>query len=131
MKYSGYDAVLKVDGTTVAQVRDISGPGISTETTETTDRDGDGWKEFIGGLKDGGEVTFDILYDPSAATHDGTTGIVALANSREEKTWTVEWPGSVTWSLPGIVTKFEPKAPLADAMTADVTVKVSGKPTLA
>lgn len=135
-KYSGYDVDLGVDDGAggfmgIAHLRDIAGPGIGNETTETTCRDSGGWKEYVGGLKDGGEVTFDVVYDPTGATHDGSTGLVALADSGEVKGWQVLWPGGVAWTFDGIVTKLEPKAPMADALTADVTIKISGQPTLA
>ena len=135
-KYSGYDAQLGVDDgaggyTTVAQVRDISGPGLGTDTIETSDRDGSGWKEFLGGLADGGEVTFDVLYDPTGATHNATTGLVGMLASKAVKSWQLALPGSVNWTFDGLVTGFDPKAPLNDALTADVTIKVSGQPTLA
>src|ERR1700754_2400702 len=56
---------------TIANVTNISGPDRKRETIDVTAHDSpDGWMEFIGGLKDGGEVQLDINYDPGETTHD-------------------------------------------------------------
>jgi predicted secreted protein len=57
--------------TTIANVTNIGGPARSRETIDvTTHGSPDAWMEFIGGLKNGGEVSLDINYDPAEATHD-------------------------------------------------------------
>src|SRR5687768_227094 len=67
-------AIGTAPGTTyevIANVTNISGPSRSRETIDVTAHDSpDQYMEFIGGLKDGGEVSLDINYDPSETTHD-------------------------------------------------------------
>jgi predicted secreted protein len=140
-KYFGGDVLLKLalDGstnlTTIAQVRDISGPGISRDAPESTARDSTNkWREFIKGFKDGGEVTFDIVFDPDLGTHDDATGILADLNDDDTiASWQLTWPDDTptTWTFNGIVTGFEPTAPYKDTLTASVTIKVSGEPVIA
>lgn len=136
-RYAGFGVSLAVDDglgggfVDVAQVRDLAGPGLANDTIEVTDRDGGGWKEFLGGLKDGGEITLDVTYDPAGSTHNATSGLVHLYGGALVVSWRITWPDSTVWTLNGLVTNFEPKAPLADALVADVTIKVSGQPTLA
>jgi len=120
--------------TPIAAVRDVGGPNIQTDAVDFTSRDTSWWKEFIAGLIDGGEVEFDVLYDPDAATH-GTTGIglMALALARTTKNWRITLSDATptTWTFSGFIKNFKPKAPMKDAFTAAITVKVSGAITVA
>lgn len=133
-KYSGYDAVLAVDiaatMTDIVAVRDISGPSMAADTIEVTARDdGHEHKEFIAGLRDGGEVTFDCVYDPEEVTHSATEagGMVTLLAAGTSSSYELTFSdGTSKATFEGIVTGFEPKTPLNDAQTADVTIKVSG-----
>lgn len=114
--------------TALANVTNISGPGLSRETIDVTAHDSpDQWMEFIGGLKDGGEVSVDINYDP--ADHDT---LVADMDDTEPRNYKVVFPdaGSSTWSFAGIMTGFEPEAPYDDKLAASLTFKVTGKPVL-
>ena len=44
----------------ISNVNNISGPSMSSEPIEITDHDSeDGFKRFVGGLKDGGEVSIE------------------------------------------------------------------------
>ncbi len=120
--------------TTVAEVLDADGPGLSADSVEATHQESPNyWREFIPGLKDGGEISFDVNHDPDNATHDATTGIVADFNNRTVRNWRVAFPSpsSKTWTFPAFVTGFEPSNPVADRSTASVTLKVTGEPTLA
>lgn len=138
-KFSGYDVLLKVKQgasyVAVAQVRDLTGPGLKQDTNEVTHRDGNKWREFVGGLKDGGEVSFDVVYDPDLTTHaagaapglaymlmNGTVGDFQLAFPD---------PSPTTCTFNALVTSFQPNAPMGDALTADVTLKITGSVTWA
>lgn len=115
--------------TTIAAVRDIAGPDIQADQVDFTSRDSNWWKEFVAGLVDGGECTFDILYDPDTATHGVSgVGIVALALARTTKNWklTLSDGTPTVWSFAGFIKAFKQKAPYKDALAATVTIKVSG-----
>ena len=55
--------------TTIAEVRDISGPSFAVSTEDVTNHDSSRWREHIATIKEGGEITFDINYY-SATTQD-------------------------------------------------------------
>ena len=120
--------------TTVAEVLDITGPGIEREEIDTTSHDvSDGFRTFIAGLADGGEVSFDIQYTPGHATHAETArGIVSLALSGTVANWRVVLPvtPSKRWNFTGFVSGFEPGYPVGDKMSGSVTIKVTARPTL-
>lgn len=117
---------------TIANVTGIKGPDRKRETIDVTAHDSPGgWMEFLGGLKDGGEIQLDLNYDPAEVTHDIDTDfddtaprnyrIVILPGTDEE------W----TWSISGVMTDLGDEFPYDDKMTRSMTVKVTGKPTLA
>ena len=119
--------------TTIAEVTKISGPKLGLETIEVTNHSStDGWKEFIGGLLEAGEVTFDINYIPTHATHNASTGLIAAIKNRTKGNYQLVFPdvGATTWPFTALVTGFEPDEPVDDALSASVTLKITGKPTL-
>lgn len=120
--------------TTIAEVTEISGPSLALDVIDVTSHDSTGgWREKIGGLLDGGEVTFTINYLPSNATHNATTGLLRDLKNRTKRNFKLVFPdaGSSTWSFTALVTSFEPSEPIDDRLTADVTLSITGQPTLA
>lgn len=113
--------------TPIANVTDITPPALERETLDVTAHDSpDAWREFIGGLKDGGEVSVDVNYDPRE--HDGIIDDFADANPRNYK---IVWPGTLgEWAFTALLTGFEPEAPHDDKLAASLTFKVSGKPAI-
>lgn len=113
--------------TAIANVTDITPPGIERETLDVTAHDSpDAWREFIGGLKDGGEVEIEVNYDPRE--HDTLIDDFADPDPRNYK---IVWPGTLgEWAFGAILTNFEPEAPHDDKLAASLTFKVSGKPTI-
>lgn len=131
-EYSGFAGKLQVQEGTfqeIAQVRDINGPAVSVDAIDAS-HSGSGWKKYLPGLIDGGEVTFDIAYDPDLATHSATAapGLPYYQIQRSVKTYKVLFPDTTpaSASFSAFVTKFTPKAPYAGLLTADVTLKLTG-----
>jgi predicted secreted protein len=121
--------------TEIAQVRAITPPSISRSEIDVTTHDSpNGWMEYIKGLKDGGEISFEIIFDPSLGTHDAITGLLSDFNDDTSiANWRIIFPdtANTTWTTLGFLTGFEADAPTDDALTASITIKVTGQPTLA
>lgn len=114
--------------TAIANVTSIKGPELSRETIDVTAHNSDdAWMEFVGGLKDGGEVSCDINYDP--ALHDVLAGDFDDVDPRNYKLAFPVTP-AVVWSFTAILTEFSSEAPYDDKLAASLTFKVSGKPTI-
>lgn len=114
--------------TAIANVTSIKGPEIKRDTIDVTAHDStDAWQEFIGGLKDAGEVSLDVNYDP--AKHDT---LVADFDDESPRNYKLVFPVSpaVEWSVQAILTEFSSEAPYDDKLAASLTFKVSGKPTI-
>jgi predicted secreted protein len=113
--------------TAIANVTNITPPGIERETYDVTAHDSpDGWREFVGGLKDGGEVEIELNYDPRE--HDT---LVADFEDDQPRSYRIVFPGTLgQWGIKAIMSGFESEAPHDDKLSATVTFKVSGKPTI-
>ena len=134
-KYAAYGSLLKRGATTVVAVTNISGPGLSLDTEDVTSHDSTGaWEEVVATILRSGEFTADIVYDPAAATHKNAAGgLVADLVARTAQTYTITFSdtAATVWSFSAFVTGFEPSAPVDGALTASVTFKPTGQPTLA
>lgn len=113
--------------TAIANVTSVKGPELERDTYDVTAHDStDGWKEFIGGLKDAGEVTLNINYDPRV--HDD---LVADFDDDVARDYKLVFPGALgEWDLKGFLTGFSQEAPVDDKLSAELKIKVTGKPTI-
>lgn len=134
-KFDAYGTVFQIDNAgyvTVAQVRSVSGPSMSLDTVDVTTHDSSaGWREFVATLIDAGEISLELVWDPDLATHiQLRTDLTARTDSRLFK---VIFPDatSTEWIIPGIVTSYEPNAPVDGELSATITIKADGAPTLA
>jgi len=119
--------------TDIAQVVNLGGPSLKLDPLDVTNHGStSGWREFIGGLLDAGEVTLELNYDPAEGTHDATTGLIADMTARTVRNFQLVFPdsGSTLWSFAALVTGFEIGAPVDGKLTASATLKLSGQPTL-
>lgn len=120
--------------TTIAEVQDISGPSFSLDTAEVTSHGSTGgWKEYIGTLLDGGEVSFDINFLPTETTHGYASGLLKDMVNKTVRNFQIVFPdaASTTWTFAALITGFETSEPVGDQLSASVTLKITGQPTLA
>lgn len=136
-KYQGFLVTLDWDAaggtayTTIGQVMDIAGPEMSRDEVNVTTRDStEYWMEFIKGMKNGGNITFDLVLDLALATH-GTAATGLLSDLQGETVipaWRMNFPNSKLATFVGFITGYPPAAPMKDALTTGITVKITGKP---
>lgn len=136
-EYAGYKVKLAKETATpgtyanIAQVLDISGPGVQADQIQVSHRDST-WRKYLPGLVDGGEVSFDIAFDPNDASHDPTvtTSMYADCINQKAGNYKLTFPGAgtatTTCILNAFVTKFETSEPVEDALTASITLKING-----
>lgn len=117
---------LAIGSTIVGGLTSISGVELSAETIDVTTLDStDGYREFIGGFIDGGEVSADG-YLSDLGTAEAT--LVTKVGGDEEEC-VITFSNGATWAFDGVVTGFSTSADLEDAIGFSITIKVSGKPT--
>lgn len=123
--------VLQIGASAIAELTSIGGLELSAETIDVTNlSSGGGYREFIGGFKDAGEVSVSGFFNPS-----DTNGQMALYNAFESgstDTYSIIFPAALgaTWSFSGVVTAFSTGAELEEAVSFEATIKVSGAPSL-
>ena len=114
--------------TTVAEVTSITPPGMTRDAIDATHSESpDGWREFIGGLKDGGEVEIAMNYVPGSATTILMMQEIAAAVGNKQ----IVFPAGEIFSFAALCTNISPETPVDGKMEASVTYKVTGRPTLA
>jgi len=142
MKYSAFGTTLEMGQgdeapetfDEIANVRNISGPGISLDTEDATTHDStNAWEEVVPTVLRTGDLTLEIVYDPSDDTHDEASdlGLLAKIANKTLTNFKITWPDAVEWSFAAYVRSFEPGAPHDGSLTASVGLKISGAPTLA
>lgn len=114
----------------IAELTSIGGLELSKDTIETTTLDSDGWRTFIGGLKDAGEVSISGYFNP--ADKNGQVAMYNAFNDDSVLDYKIIFPPTMgaQWGFQGIVTAFSTGAELEDGISFEGTIKVTGKPTL-
>lgn len=110
--------------TTIAEVKDISGPDMTLNMEDATSHDSGGWREEIPTLLEAGDISFDINY-----TGGATQSILETSQyARETLNFQLVVPLAtpVTKAFRGTVTSFSYSAPVEGIFTASVTIRVSG-----
>lgn len=104
-----------------AELLDVTPPAATREAIDTTHMGLESaFKTFDpSDLVDWGEAKLTVAFDP------GTRPPIDQA----KETVTITFPEGDTWAFSAFLTKYEPKAPMEEKMTADVTIKVSGNVT--
>lgn len=103
------------------QILDTTPPGASRAVIDVSHTMTSGGKDFIpGDLVDWGELKLSIGFDPS---------VDPPINAAKEPC-TLTFQDGEVWTFDAFMTNYEPKAPLEDKMTADVTLKVCSKPVI-
>ena len=112
----------------VAAVTSITPPGLSRDSIDATQMDSaEKWREFIPGLKDGGEATIEGHFVPGGDAQDD----LVAALSADTGNFRITFPNANTWTFAGFCTGFETTDPLDDKMMFTATFKITGKPTFA
>jgi len=130
-KSPGKDAKVSWGATTkVVGIGTWDMPGITTDLLESTEM-GDEWKTYIAGLKDGGEISFEGLFDPA----DGAQSDLRTANLLGSQLTTLRfYVNSASYFVPKttnptshvLITKWGVKADKSGLISASFTGKVSG-----
>ena len=132
-KYHGCGATLEhsIDGgttyTVIAGVGDISGPDMSRDTVDTTTHDSTNkWREFVPGLKDGGEVSIVLVYDPEEGGNQGL--LRADFEGGLARDFKLTWPttNSAHLLFQAFVTGLGDAFPLEGRIEQQVTLKITG-----
>lgn len=131
MKSNAVGTKLIVNDKIVGGLTSIGGIEITAESIDVTDlANEDGYREKLPGFKDAGEVNGSGYLD---GEDEGQDECYALLASGDVVPCEIRFPAKIgkSWKFNAGLTKFATNAELEDAITFDVGLAVSGKPTLA
>lgn len=121
--------VVKLGSTTITELTSVGGPSFSADAIDaTTHSSADSYREFIQGLRDGGEISLEGNFTTATST-----AIVTQFNTTATVTVTIDLPTKPSvsrFTASVICTGFETTAPSDDKIGFNATFKVTGKPTL-
>jgi predicted secreted protein len=114
--------------TAIAEVNGIGGPNKTRDTIDVTSLDSTGgYREFIPGFRDGGEVTLEMNF--TLDTYNLLNDDFEDENSHNYQI-VFNDTGQTTFDFTGYVTALGSSVPLDDKVTASVTIKISGQVTI-
>ena len=127
--FSIYDTSISPDAyVALGEVLNVDGPSMSRDMIDATHTGSTSrWREFVSGLRDGGEVSVEMNLDPDGSTY------LLLFNEMEsdtKKNHKITFPDTSTWSFSGLITGLESSQPVDDKMVVTATFKVDGQPAL-
>lgn len=121
---------IQINTNYIAEITSIGGLKLTSETIDTTSLDSTGgYRTFITGFKDGGEIALKGWFNPGDA---GQSAVYTAYTNGTTDNYTIIFPSTLgaSWVFSGVITAFETSADLQSAVTFDATIKVSGQPTL-
>jgi len=101
-------------------------PKLSRDAIDATHMDSaDQYREFIAGLRQGGDLPLEMNLVPGSASE-----MLLLEHFADSVTWPCKMtlPNGATWEAAVLMTNYEPDPPMDGKMTASATFKISGKP---
>lgn len=125
--FSGQGTIFNRSGTPISEIKSIENTK-SRETIEVTKlSDTDGYRRFIGGLRDAGSITMEMHF--VRANYDLLN---ADYESDEEQAYSIEFSddANTTFSFDGLVTEIPFSTSVGEVVTSNVTIKVTGKVTV-
>jgi predicted secreted protein len=117
--------------TTIGEITNFSGPNESADQVDVTSFDSTA-REFIAGMNDNGEVSFDMNFLGNDAQQQGLRTDLRNGTLRNFKVLLADSTVSpTTFAFSAIVTSFDgPKGGVGQAVTASIKVKLSGQATV-
>lgn len=123
-KYSIFSGGIWAD---VAEVFNITPGEATTDRIDATHMQSPGRRrEYISGLIDSGEASFELNWLPSSPTDVLLRGLMTAGSVANHR---ITFPNGVTVEFEAAVTGFSKAIPIDDRMTATITVAVSGEET--
>lgn len=111
--------------TAIAEVINITGPALTRDFIDVTNLDSvDGYREFITGFRDSGEVTITANW-----TRDGYVDMMTDYESDDSVNYqiVIADTGNTTLDFAGYVTGMPMTIPTGAQITMDITVKITGQ----
>jgi predicted secreted protein len=123
-----FGVAITLDSATIGEVTNLNGIELTADTIEMTSHDSTSrYREYIQGLRDGGEFSIEGNHVPADA---GQAKILEVFGEDDPVTATIIFADASDWSASVIVTAYKPAdSPIDDKLAFSTTFKVTGVPT--
>jgi len=129
--YWAFGTVLSRAGNPIAELTSITGPTESADALDVTSHDSaGGFREFVAGLKDAGELSMEGNFAPGDATGQIAMHADLASGTVREYIMTLPAAMAATLTIDGVVTALSTGAPHDDKVPFSATVKLTGVPVL-
>lgn len=116
--------------TPVAEITKLKPPNQTRDDIKITHTlSPDGFHEYIGGWRDGGEVPIEANWLPTNTTQNPTTGLLSQFYDNQRHNYRIVIPDVGYISLRGYLNAHEPDLDLEKQGMLSANIKISGKPT--
>lgn len=106
--------------------KNITGPGFQLETIDVTHHtSGSAYRQIVPSFKSGGEVAFDLIYDPALTEHEA---LVTDFENRVLRNFQMVLPdvGNMTYGFAAYVSGAEVQAPIDNALMLSMKLGITG-----
>ncbi len=122
----GHGATLSIGGTTIANIISITGPNQTRDAIDFSTMDSTSkFREFLPGMLDAGEATFELNYDGSAG---GTANDLNTIMTNPAAECIITFPDTSDITVSGFATALSFGDPFDDKVTQSLTLKFTGVP---
>lgn len=113
--------------TELAEITNITYPSANTDMVDVTHMQSpDGRREFVPGLIDPGECSFEMNFIPGSVADEVLNELLDTAPATRARQCRIIAPNGASRQFLGLLMTYEPSAPTDDKMTASVSFRVSG-----
>jgi hypothetical protein len=129
--YSSHGTIIRRETTPggpmvpIAEVGDITLPGLSRNEHETTSHNKD-IDAYVGGVLRRVAPTFPLFFNMNEPSHDHLTGLYSAIIANAYEGYEITQPDGFRWLFSGFVQNIAPTAPVDGVQTANVTIRPSG-----
>jgi hypothetical protein len=112
--------------TNIGELREITAPALTRNTIELTNHN-NADDEYIVGIRRHGDMTFNVNFVPRNSTIDHLTGLQQKWFTGSRNIYKLTYPDGTAWMFSGFITNFGVSAPVDDRLSADVTIRPTGR----
>lgn len=117
----------------IGEIKEVGGPNMKRDTVDAThSRSSNRFREFLSGLRDGGEVTCTVALVPGAQATDAYKKLLDDFKNDSPVNYQIKFPNTAKtyWQAAMFLTDMPNTMPMDGEMTMALTFKVTGEPTL-
>jgi hypothetical protein len=110
----------------IGELRDITPPALTRNEIELTTHNEED-DDYIVGIRRHGPMNFNVNFVPGLAAHDHLTGLQQAWFDGTRDIYRLTYPDGTAWVFSGFVSNIAPSAPVDDRLSADITIRPTGK----